>query len=264
MGSAVLVLEDDQDYCSMLVDTLVDSGLSARGVNSAPEAVALATREPFDLIISDVRMEGMDGLECLAALRKVRPQMKSIVITGYASEDAPTRAMQVQAEDYLYKPFGFGEFLTAVRRVLESGQEKEGYRGVLGSFLRRFKLEPSPDWEPLRDLAFQTYYLGIRSRKLSEAEGLSVWDELERVSLGTLSPSELVLEYRCIIDRIAALARTQLYGSRSRKPGQVEPSAFRVLFERISQGKVSVEQLKLAPYVRTSGEADELARALWG
>ncbi|MEW6279112.1 MAG: response regulator, partial [Candidatus Eremiobacterota bacterium] len=105
MSQRILVLEDDSHMRGTLVRLLDEEGYQVSGVASGPEAIALSSRSEFDLIVADIRMEGMDGLECLASLRQVRPSMKSIVITGYASTDAPARALKVQAEDYLHKPF---------------------------------------------------------------------------------------------------------------------------------------------------------------
>lgn len=252
----MLVLEDDLDFCELLTETMEARGLEALGVTSGPEAIALATRRPFDLLVTDIRMQGMDGLECLSALRKVRPAMRSIVMTGYASEEAPGRAVALGADDYLYKPFQLQDFMAAVRRVLEAPQERESYRARLAAFLSRFRQEARPEWEALRDLAFQTFYTAVRSRKLTELEAQGVWDELERLALSPASPSDLALGYRCSIDRVAALERSRL--TPPRKPEQLR---FRRLYENVLSGRISPEQLKLAPYLRDGG--DELARSLW-
>lgn len=251
----ILILEDDQDLCELLADMLEARGHPAIPVTSAPEALAQVARRTFDLFVTDVRMQGMDGLECLAALRKLRPAMRSIVMTGYASEDAPARALALQADDYLYKPFELQDFLLAVKRVLESGRERESYRSRLTTFLSRFQQEARPEWEALRDLAYQTFYVAVRSRKLSEAEAVSAWEELERLARQRLSPSELGVGYRCSIERVAALARTPLMVARQRPE-------FARFYQKIVAGSLSVEQLKLAPYLRDAD--DELARALWG
>lgn len=246
----ILILEDDVDLCELLADTLGTRGLEATPVTSAPEALAHVARRNFQLFITDVRMQGMDGLECLAALKKVRPAMRSIVMTGYASEDAPARALALEANDYLYKPFELKEFHEAVRRVLDAPRERESYRSRLAAFFK-----PDPEWEALRDLAFQTFYVAVRSRKLTEPEALTAWEELERLARNPLPPAELAMGYRCSIERVAALARTPLMTNR-------QNPEFSRFYAKIVGGRISVEQLKLAPYLR--GAADELARTLWG
>lgn len=106
------------------------------------------------LAVTDVRMAGMDGLDTLAALRRVHPHLRSIVIPGYASGEAPTRAIQQHAWNCLYRPFIRDDLLGSVRRVLEADAERERTGSLIDTlvvFLRTvdaFALAQSTD---LRD-----------------------------------------------------------------------------------------------------------------
>ncbi len=93
-------------------------GYEVTGVASGLEAIEHARELPFDLVITDVRMDGMDGLEALAEVRAERPELESMVITGYADEADSIRAVRLGVGEYLKKPFNMDEFVTAVERLL--------------------------------------------------------------------------------------------------------------------------------------------------
>ncbi len=123
-GYCVLVIEDDPEMREVLVESLEDAGFEVIGAASGLEAMAVASSRNFDLVVSDVRMAGMDGLESLTRLKSSQPELRTIVITGFASRDSPARAIRLQVDDYLLKPFGLEDFLKSVQRVLESGSRK--------------------------------------------------------------------------------------------------------------------------------------------
>ena len=114
----ILVVEDDTSMNQILVETLEDQDHTVRSAADGKEAVSLAHREEFDLAISDVRLPGRDGVETLTELKKVQKNLKCIIITGYASADTPVRAIRLQVDDYLFKPFSLSYFLDTVNRVL--------------------------------------------------------------------------------------------------------------------------------------------------
>ena len=109
-------------------DTLLvvveEEGFDVHAAANGYEAIEHIKNTSFDLVICDIRMAGMDGIETLTALRKSQPELKSIVITGYASSEDPIRAIKLGVDDYLYKPFDAQEFLKSVRKSIESAQKK--------------------------------------------------------------------------------------------------------------------------------------------
>lgn len=291
--ASILVLEDDPNMREILVEALEDEGYFVRGAGSADEALRTAAKGSFDLVVADVRMAGMDGIDCLGALKKTFPDLRCIVITGYTSEDAPGRALQVEVDDYLYKPFDLKMFRTAVRRVLEAGQERAGYRELLQAVRLGYRRLVRKAGEVLaeaslgsvdreRDRAFQAFYVGIRSGHLSPGTALKVWDRMEpleeeREKLRAGNPvrdaSALRDGYRYVVDLILAMARAQVTElSGPRDAGQIDRESFRALFDRIKEGHLSCEQLKLAPLFRClppaeverSPELQELRLRIWG
>lgn len=246
--TAILVLEDDSDLRSLLVQFLCDNRYDATGASSGPEAIALATKKKVSLLVADVRMEGMDGLECLAALRTAQPDLRSIIMTGYASEDAPGRAVELGADDYVYKPFKMRDLLTSVNRVLERVREREGYSGLLRRIFRRASPPPAIGLQELYDLAIQSFFVGVRSRKLRRNEALSIWDELERILGSDNTDEDRCQAYRCLIERMAALSRNEM-GAPRRSWG-IDPERFARFYDRLQRGEISVELLRIAPQLR--------------
>lgn len=114
----ILILEDDDTFRGLLSKALEDRGYDVRAVGRGIEAVKLAAETAFDLIVTDIRMEGMDGLEALAQVKQSQPEVKSLVVTGYSNEDDSIRAIRLGVSDYLKKPFRLNTFVEAVRNAL--------------------------------------------------------------------------------------------------------------------------------------------------
>lgn len=114
----ILVLEDDQELREMLAEVLEDEGFSVETASHGEEAVEKAHRQPFDLVVADIRMDGIDGLEALSQVRSQRPDVGSLVVTGYADEADTERAGRLGLGGCLKKPFSAEVFLEEVRKVL--------------------------------------------------------------------------------------------------------------------------------------------------
>ena len=131
------MLEDDRELRDALAELLEEEGYQVVAVGRGEEAVQKAASQPFDLIVSDIRMDGMDGLEAIDRSRKLQPSMSSLVVSGYATEKETLRALHLNVGGYLRKPFSLKEFLQSVQSVLEKQtlqlrhqREVEGYRAA--------------------------------------------------------------------------------------------------------------------------------------
>jgi len=118
----VLVLEDDPELRQVLESLLSDEGYAVSVAESGERAVELARERRFDVIVADIRMPGMDGLDTVQHLRGHDPQLQSLVMTGYASEEDPIRALHIGVQSYLRKPFSLDDFLVRVRELAEKNQ----------------------------------------------------------------------------------------------------------------------------------------------
>lgn len=123
---------------SALCSVLQSQGYEVVSATCAEEAVALSAAQQFDLIVTDIRMGEVDGLQALEKARQVQPEVGALVVSGYASEEETLRAVQLNVGGYLKKPFKMRDFLDQVQLILERrrveqlrSQEKAGFRKAL-------------------------------------------------------------------------------------------------------------------------------------
>jgi len=119
----ILVIDDDELFLATLERVLKKNNFDVRTAHNGFQALEIVKSEHFDLIISDVRMPGMDGIETLNSIQTHSPMTRKIVVTGYASDTAPIQAIKLGVDDYLNKPFEMQEFMDAVRRSLSRSDE---------------------------------------------------------------------------------------------------------------------------------------------
>jgi len=130
----ILVIDDDDEFRATLADLLKDEGYLVEEAKDGKSAVKLAEERIFDLIVADVRLPGgVDGVEAVMKIKQLRPNVKTlaIIITGYADQEAPIRAIKVGVDDYIYKPFELSYFLHTVKRVLKIHQMEKQEREYL-------------------------------------------------------------------------------------------------------------------------------------
>jgi two-component SAPR family response regulator len=132
MSESLLVVDDDELVRDSLELEAADAGYRVACAASGSEALALARHNHFDVVVCDIRMPGMDGLEVIERLKRLQPYIRTIVITGYASPDTPVRALKMRVDDYLLKPFDGPAFLASVRQVLDRSRSghREGPHGI--------------------------------------------------------------------------------------------------------------------------------------
>lgn len=112
--------------CALILDTLADEGYTVQVCWTGEEARALLGQYQFDLILADIRMPRITGLELLQEVRARCAETKVILMTAYASVDTAVEALRGQADDFLVKPFALTELCQRVREALPVEQEPEG------------------------------------------------------------------------------------------------------------------------------------------
>jgi two-component system response regulator AtoC len=141
MAERILVVDDDRAFQGMLVEALAEQGYVVDTASSAEEGIKKAGAVNPDLILHDIKLPGMSGLDALPHLAEAAPGVDVIVMTGYASKDSGVLAMQRGAYDYFTKPFSLGEMEVVVRRALE----KRRLQTELAEFKRRARTSPLND-----------------------------------------------------------------------------------------------------------------------
>jgi len=114
----VLVVEDDNALREALTDTLTLAGFAVRAAADGREALGLIDREDIVLVVSDVRMQPMDGATLLRHVKERRPELPVLMMTAYGSIEAAVEAMRLGAADYLVKPFAADALVEKVRRFV--------------------------------------------------------------------------------------------------------------------------------------------------
>lgn len=121
----VLIVDDEPDFLETILKRLKRRKIDATGVSSGKDALDLLEKQPFDVVILDVRMPGMDGIETLKEMKKRRPLMEVIMLTGHASVEAGMQGMQLGAFDFVIKPADIDELLEKIRQAHERKQLHE-------------------------------------------------------------------------------------------------------------------------------------------
>ncbi|MBM3461926.1 MAG: response regulator [Armatimonadetes bacterium] len=124
----ILVLEDDDDLRENLAAVLEYEGFHVVAVGRGVDAVEQARDHAFDLVVADIRMKGISGLDALEQVRGHQPEIRSLVVTGYSTEADSIRAIRLGVGEYLKKPFDSDTFMEAVRRLVAQRREQQKAR----------------------------------------------------------------------------------------------------------------------------------------
>jgi len=115
----MLVVDDETDFLETIVKRLKARNIEVAGVESGSQALEALDRQDFDVVILDVKMPGMDGIETLREIKKKKPFTEVIMLTGHASVESGIQGMQLGAFDYVMKPVALDELLEKVRQAYE-------------------------------------------------------------------------------------------------------------------------------------------------
>lgn len=107
----ILVVDDEEEFLVKLVERLELRGLDVKGALTGEEALDSLEDRPVDVVVLDVRLPGMDGVQVLNRVKKRHPYTEVVVLTGYASAETAVRVMELGAFDYLVKPVRFEDLL---------------------------------------------------------------------------------------------------------------------------------------------------------
>ncbi len=125
----ILIIEDDEEMRSLLEDFLKGEGYEAESALNGFEGLRKLAQDTFDLVLTDVRMPGLTGLEVLSAIKRVQPEVPVMVITAFGSEEIHHRSLERGASGYLEKPIRFLELKALISRLVSpQGKNKDGDR----------------------------------------------------------------------------------------------------------------------------------------
>lgn len=142
MTKSVLIVEDHRDLAAVVKRHLVEMGCSVQVVSDGLAAVQTAEKQSFDLILLDLMLPGLNGLEVCRRLRSRMPYVPILMLTAKSSELDKVVGLEMGADDYLTKPFSIRELLARVKAIfrrseaLASAPEKDQAAVLFGNVLR--------------------------------------------------------------------------------------------------------------------------------
>ena len=114
---SVLVVDDDDQCRRVFLDYLELIRYVSKGAANGPDALNILAQEPIDLVVSDIKMAGMDGIELMQEAHQIYPQVPFIIMTGYSPEYSYEAIINAGASDFIAKPFSLGELGAKICRI---------------------------------------------------------------------------------------------------------------------------------------------------
>jgi two-component system NtrC family response regulator/two-component system response regulator HydG len=137
----LVVVDDEVNAATALTTLLREDGYEVESANDAQDGLRLVERQAPDLVLTDLRMPGMDGIEFLKAVKKTHPDTMVIVMTAYGTVKTAVQAMKLGAEDYLSKPIDVEELEVIVKKALERKALLEEAHSLRERLEHKYRLE---------------------------------------------------------------------------------------------------------------------------
>ena len=123
----IMIIEDDEEMRSLLIDFFKEEGFETDSASNGIDALRILSEDHFDLVITDLRMPGLTGLDILPTIRRLKPETPIIVMTAYGSDHVRLKSFEKGATTYLEKPIRLSELRSLIREmVLRKKLEKLG------------------------------------------------------------------------------------------------------------------------------------------
>jgi signal transduction histidine kinase/FixJ family two-component response regulator len=127
----IIIVDDEKRMCESLTALLSGDGVEVRAFQRSPEAVEVIRSGRVDLVVTDIKMPELDGLEILKAVREIDDGIPVILMTGYGSMDTAMEAINAGAYNYLLKPVEFAQLELSVKRALEKRRSDLAQRSLM-------------------------------------------------------------------------------------------------------------------------------------
>jgi two-component system OmpR family response regulator len=115
----ILIVDDENDFREAIIKRLRARKIEIEGADSGPKALEMLDNQDFDVVVLDVKMPGMDGIETLREIKHRKPLVEVIMLTGHASVESGIQGMQLGAFDYVMKPVALDDLMDKLRQAHE-------------------------------------------------------------------------------------------------------------------------------------------------
>ncbi|MBF0301421.1 MAG: response regulator [Desulfamplus sp.] len=242
----VLIVDDDMGLRSILVKSFQVIGFTCSEAEDAVSAYEMICNEKFDLVISDISMPVMDGIELMKKVKKKFPEIDFIIMTGFSGEYSYVDIIDAGASDYMTKPFGIN---SAVARIERIEREK---RTLLS--LRKTNLELNLAMEKAKALAEESKELAAKANALAEeakAASRAKTDFLANMSHEIRTPLNGILGYIDIFYNTVLTHEQKEYVQNAKISCEVLLSVVNDIldFSKVEAGQLSIEKIEFDPEV---------------
>lgn len=134
----ILIVEDEAKMSRLLELTLAEEGYASRAAPDAERGLKILRAEPVDLVITDLKLPGMNGLEFLHAVKRTNAELPVVVMTAYGTVNTAVEAMKSGASDYVLKPFSLDEMKLIIRKALDVHQLQQENRSLREALGQRY------------------------------------------------------------------------------------------------------------------------------
>jgi DNA-binding response OmpR family regulator len=114
----LLLVDDEDGFVTVLSKRMSKRGFTVSVANSGAEAIQILRKRDFDVVVLDLKMEDIDGIEVLRIFKKMVPDLPVIMLTGHGSEEASREGLKLGAADYLTKPCELEELISKIHDVV--------------------------------------------------------------------------------------------------------------------------------------------------
>jgi DNA-binding NtrC family response regulator len=137
--ASILIVEDEPKMRRLLELQLAEEGFQARIAADAETGLQMLGKESFDVVVTDLKLPGMSGLEFLQAVKRVNADLPVVIMTAFGTVESAVDAMKAGASDYVLKPFSLAELVLVVRKELASHQLRQENRDLREALGRRYE-----------------------------------------------------------------------------------------------------------------------------
>lgn len=197
----ILIVDDEEIVRYSLLNILKNQGYAVDGVASAEDALSLLCKQSYNLVLTDLVMEGMNGLELLENVKVISPRTMVLVITGYGSINTAVKALRLGVYDYLLKPCDEEELLLRISRALEMqdyGQEQKKLKEL--NAIAKTAVTLSDQINTPLNIILGNIELLQMAPQLDEAPGL-------QKTLGTME--QQIFKVKDVMDKLSRLSKAE-------------------------------------------------------
>ena len=155
MNRDVLLADDEVTFRETFAKILREEGMSVAVVGNGTDAIDAVTREPFGVVVLDIRMPGADGIKVLREIMRIRPETRVIMITAYGTIEMAVEAIKLGACDYVMKPVVMDDVLTKIRQSIRYLDLQEENKQLKQELTRRFDISQIVGQSPAMQGVFE-------------------------------------------------------------------------------------------------------------